>query len=154
MDSDIPPERALDTALATRRAASAHRVPTKFVAATAVLSPAGFILLGASDLVGDGNARVVLGGCGVASLALQIALFVALAVSWQRNGVVPDPAEGATSRQRWNRLWLTLVGVAGYATVWVVTGRTGWALIYAGVALAATAGGDRLTRRRRLRQAR
>jgi hypothetical protein len=124
-------------------------VPTKFAAATAVVGPAGFILLGASDLVGDGSGRAILGGGGVAMLVIQITLFVALAVSWRRNGVVPDPAEGATMRQRWNRLLLTLVGVAGYATVWAVTGRTGWALIYAGVALAVAAGGDQLARRRR-----
>ena len=150
----MPPELAIDTALKTSRAASVHSVPAKFAATTAVISPTGFILLGASDLVGEGTGRAVLGGSGVAMFVLQIALFAALAISWRRNGVVPDPAEGATSRQRWNRLWLTLIGVAGYAAVWVVTGRTGWALICAGVALAATACGDQLARHRRLLQTR
>ncbi|NUP45946.1 MAG: hypothetical protein HOW97_01320 [Catenulispora sp.] len=149
MDRDLSPELALDTALTTRRAASAHRVPPKFAAVTAVIAPAGFILLGASDLVDGGSGRAILGGSGVALLVLQIALFVGLAIGWRRDGVVPDPTQGATVRQRWNRLWLTLVGVVGYAAVWVVTGRTGWALIYAGVALGVAAGGDQLARRRR-----
>lgn len=149
MDSDLSPELALDTALATRRAASAHRMPPKFAAATAVIAPAGFILLGASDLADGGSGRALLGGSGAAMLVIQIALFVGLAIRWRRDGVVPDPTQGATVRQRWNRLWLTLVGMAGYAAVWIVSGRTGWALIYGGVALGAAAGGEQLARRRR-----
>ncbi|WP_034260799.1 hypothetical protein [Actinospica robiniae] len=149
MSDNLDRRLALDTALTTRQAASSHRVPTWFSVTAALLTSAGLALLGASDLVGHGSGRAILGASGLTLLLIQIALFAGLSFHWRRNGVIPDPAQGATVRQRWKWLWLTLAAVAGYATIWAVTGRTGWALVYAGVALGATAGYGRLARRNR-----
>lgn len=149
MEEDSSLRLALDTAIATRQSAGAHRIPAAFTVATATLAPTGFVLLGASDLVGSASSRATLGAGGIILLVIQVALFSGLALRWRRNGVIPDPTQGATVRQRWNRFWLTLIALACYAAIWAVTGRTGWALIYAGVALGAAAVYGQRSRRNR-----